>query len=40
MRAGTLFFQAATESLAKRRARKFAETRGSLAEKLAGSDSI
>jgi hypothetical protein len=40
MRAGTLFFQVAIKRLAKRRARNFAETRSSLAEKLAGSDSI
>jgi len=38
MQAGTLF-QVAIENLAKRRACNFAETRSSLAEKLAGSDS-
>jgi hypothetical protein len=40
MRAETLIFQAATESVAKCRACNFAETQSSLAEKLVGSDSI
>ena len=40
MQARTLFSQGAIESLAKRRACNFAETRSSLAEKLAGSDSL
>jgi hypothetical protein len=38
MRSGTLLFQAAIESLAKSRARDFAETSSSLAEKATRSD--